>query len=153
MFGSVTLGSVIWGTLVSRIGIPEPCAVASFAGIISLPLSWWWKLQSSAALDLRPSMSWPNPLPSNELEHDRGRSWQLWSRLQKRVGEMAHLPGSFFEDPIHKGRFVETVLVGTWFEHLRQHQRLTRADRELQEIVNRFQFEGVPKVRHYIAVQ
>jgi Transmembrane secretion effector len=42
-------------------------------------------------------------------------------------------------------------MLDSWIEHLRQHERVTHADRELQERVNRFQVDGVPKVTHLIA--
>ena len=38
----------------------------------------------------------------------------------------------------------------SWLEHLRQHERVTNADRELQEHVQRF-LEDTPKVSHLIA--
>ena len=38
-----------------------------------------------------------------------------------------------FEDTASPGRMVETFLVESWMEHLRQHERVTNADRVLQE--------------------
>jgi hypothetical protein len=49
--------------------------------------------------------------------------------------------------------FLETFLVESWLEHLRQHQRVTNADRLLQNAVHQFQVEGVPKVTHFIAAE
>jgi hypothetical protein len=46
---------------------------------------------------------------------------------------------------------VETFLVESWLEHLRQHERITNADRLLQDAVQRFDSSGEPKVRHLIA--
>ena len=48
-----------------------------------------------------------------------------------------------FEDAAQAGRFVETFLLDSWMEHLRQHERVTQADRARQETVSRFQTEGV----------
>ena len=58
-----------------------------------------------------------------------------------------------FEDTAQAGRFLETFLVESWQEHLRQHERVTNADRVLEDGVHRFQAEGVPKVTHYIAAE
>jgi hypothetical protein len=58
-----------------------------------------------------------------------------------------------FEDAAEEGRFLETFLLDSWIEHLRQHARVTHADRELQEAVHRFQADGPPKVTHLIAVE
>ena len=56
-----------------------------------------------------------------------------------------------FEDLSQQGHFVETFMLDSWIEHLRQHERVTYADRELQARVNRFQVDGAPKVNHLIA--
>jgi hypothetical protein len=40
-----------------------------------------------------------------------------------------------FEDTADHGRFIETFLVESWLEHLRQHKRVTKADRVLQSSV------------------
>jgi Transmembrane secretion effector len=42
-------------------------------------------------------------------------------------------------------------LVESWLEHLRQHERVTNADRVLQEAVQRFQTDGTPKITPFIA--
>ena len=58
-----------------------------------------------------------------------------------------------FEDAADPSRFVETFLVDSWLEHLRQHERVTNADKVLQTQVQRFQLEGAPKVTHMIAAE
>jgi hypothetical protein len=58
-----------------------------------------------------------------------------------------------FEDAAAEGRMVETFLLESWLEHLRQHERVTNADRVLQETVHRFQLEGAPKITHLIAAE
>jgi hypothetical protein len=47
---------------------------------------------------------------------------------------------------------VETFLVESWLEHLRQHERVTQADRRLQDQVQRFALEA-PTVTHLIAAE
>jgi len=54
-----------------------------------------------------------------------------------------------FEDVSNPGLFVEAFHVESWLEHLRQHVRVTHADREIQERVRRFAIEE-PRVRHMI---
>jgi hypothetical protein len=56
-----------------------------------------------------------------------------------------------FEDAAEPGRMLETFLVESWIEHLRQHDRVTHADRLLQEVVHRFNSDGAPKVTHLVA--
>ena len=50
------------------------------------------------------------------------------------------------------GRYVETFVVDSWLEHLRQHDRVTVADRAIEERVRRFHVgEAPPRVSHLIA--
>ena len=58
-----------------------------------------------------------------------------------------------YEDASKEGVFVETFCVDSWLDHMRQHQRVTNADRVLQDAVHRYQAEGVPAVRHLIAAR
>jgi quinol monooxygenase YgiN len=58
-----------------------------------------------------------------------------------------------FEDAAEQGRILETFLVESWMEHLRQHERVTNADRVVQEAVQRFNMYGPPKVTHFIAAE
>jgi len=45
---------------------------------------------------------------------------------------------------------LETFLVESWLEHLRQRERVTNEDRVLQDLVNQFQTEDViPKITHF----
>ena len=56
-----------------------------------------------------------------------------------------------FEDLAEQGRFLETFLVDSRLEHLRQQERVTRSDQHLQETVQKFHTGGHPKVIHWIA--
>jgi hypothetical protein len=56
-----------------------------------------------------------------------------------------------FNDPAHPQRYVETFLVESWVEHLRQHERVTRADRQAQEVARAFHVADTPpQVSHLI---
>jgi hypothetical protein len=54
-----------------------------------------------------------------------------------------------FQDTEMPDRYLETFLVPSWAEHLRQHERLTVADRGLQEKISSYAREE-PRVRHLI---
>ena len=45
--------------------------------------------------------------------------------------------------------YLETFIVASWAEHLRQHERLTRGDRELEQVVASHA-RGEPVVRHLV---
>jgi hypothetical protein len=55
-----------------------------------------------------------------------------------------------FEDTSQSCRFMETFLVASWTEHLRQHQRVTHADFVVQKRVTHLLLEE-PKIGHFIA--
>ena len=54
-----------------------------------------------------------------------------------------------YRDTEHPAHYVETFIVESWAEHLRQHERLTSAEREFEENVRRFESKAI-KVRHFI---
>jgi hypothetical protein len=46
-------------------------------------------------------------------------------------------------------RYLETFIVSSWAEHLRQHDRITRADSHLEERLRRC-VQAEPRVRHLV---
>jgi MFS family permease len=166
-FGAMTLGSAAWGQVASMIGLPGAHFVAAAGALLAIPLTWRWKLQTGAGIDLTPSMHWPAPVITHAVEPDRGPvlvTVEYRIRDVDREAFLAALEGvadtrrrdgayawGVFEDTAEQGRFLETFLVDSWLEHLRQHQRVTNADRILQTAVDRYQAEGTPKVTHFVA--
>jgi MFS family permease len=167
MFGGLTVGSAVWGKLASLAGLPATHLIAAAGALVTIPLLWRWKLQTGAGLDLTPSMHWPEVIPVQDVGADRGPvlvTVEYNIRPEDRVPFFAAVnkfaderrrDGAFewnvFEDLSASGRFVETFLLDSWLDHLRQHRRVTGSDRGLQEAVNRFQVEGTPKVNHFIS--
>lgn len=167
MFLCLTIGSAIWGKVASWAGLPAAHLLAGLGIVIAVPALWAWKLKTGAALDLTPSRHWPKPVGSDDIAIDRGPvlvtvEYQIkTSDREPFLNAIAHLAGErrrdgafdwqIFEDPEGKGRFVEAFMLSSWAEHLRQHDRVTDADRDMQEVVNRFQVHGTPNVTHLIA--
>jgi hypothetical protein len=57
-----------------------------------------------------------------------------------------------FQDFADPSCWVETFVLETWAEHLRQHERVTVGDRRVDEAVRTFQVGGEPPVvKHHIA--
>jgi hypothetical protein len=74
------------------------------------------------------------------------------------VGQVRRRNGSvdwrIFRDPAEPHRFLETFVSDSWAEHLRQHERLTMADRLLEEQALSFhEGDAAPAVSHYVAVR
>jgi MFS family permease len=166
-FGCLTLGSALWGELAAVLGLPAAHFLAAAGIVVAIPLTWRWKLQTGAGVDLTPSMHWPTPITAQEIEHDRGpvlvtveyrirpQDRAAFLEAIEQLGYERRRDGAFrwgvFEDAADEGRIVETFLVASWMDHLRQHERVTNADRVVQEAVDRFQLNGEPKVTHLIA--
>jgi hypothetical protein len=68
-----------------------------------------------------------------------------------RYGRIRRRDGAYrwgiFRDLEKPDRYLEIFLVDSWGEHLRQHERLTRADRVVTERVQSFA-RGEPVARH-----
>jgi len=72
MFAGLAVGSTVWGQAAQVIGLPAVHIIAAIALVASVPLLHRWRLQTAAGLDLAPSMHWPAPLLSHDIEPDRG---------------------------------------------------------------------------------
>lgn len=168
-YGAMTVGSALWGQIATLIGLPWTHFITAAGAIAAIPLTSRWKLQTGAKADLTPSMHWPTPVISDAIDHDQGpvlvtveyhvapdnrdaflRAIEKYGSERKRDGAYAW---DVFEDVTEPGRFLETFLSDSWQEHLRQHERVTNADRELEQTVRRFQIDGDPKVTHFIAAE
>jgi predicted MFS family arabinose efflux permease/quinol monooxygenase YgiN len=168
-FGALSFGSAIWGEVSGAVGLSAAHFLAAAGAVAAIPLTWRWKLQTTAGIDLTPSMHWPTPVLSHEIEQDEGPvmvTVEYQIRPENREAFLAALDrlaherrrdGAYawgvFEDVGQEGRFLETFLVESWLEHLRQHERVTNADRILQDAVHRYHIKGKPKVTHFVAAE
>lgn len=166
MFGSLSLGSAIWGAIATRTGLPTSLILAAAGAVGAIPLTRRWTLQTGANVDLSPSMHWPAPVTTIPVEGDRGpvlvtveytidpKNREPFLRALRRYGYERRRDGAYrwgvFEDPAHQGRFVETFLTDSWLEHLRLHTRVTNADRGLERLVFSYQVGDGPKTTHLV---
>jgi predicted MFS family arabinose efflux permease len=166
-FGTMTVGSAVWGELASMIGLPLAHFIAAAGALVALPLTWRSKLQTGVGVDLTPSMHWPAPVVTGGIERDRGPvlvtvEYRLGAEKDREallaaLEKLSHerrRDGAYvwgvFEDSAVKLRFLETFQVESWLEHLRQHERVTNADRILQERISQLLVQA-PEVRHFIS--
>jgi hypothetical protein len=113
-------------------------------------------------------MHWPTPVVAEDLEERAGPVMvmvEYRSAVEdrhsflvalERVAAERRRDGAYawgvFEDAAEPGCFVETFLVESWLEHLRQHERVTKADRLLQEQVQRLLLQP-EKIRHLVSAE
>ncbi len=167
MFGALTVGSVVWGEVASRLSLAEAHYLAAAGIFASIPLLKRWSLRAHPGLDLTPSMHWPPPITAEDIPADRGPvlitiEYKILPQDQQAFLDAIHClavarerDGAYrwgvFEDAAQDGRWIETFMVDSWLEHLRQHERATNADRILEEKVQSFQAKGRPNITHLIA--
>jgi branched-subunit amino acid transport protein len=170
MFGALTLGSTIWGELATVAGLDTSLFLAAAGALIAIPLTWRYKLQAGANVDFSPSVHWPAPVTTRTVEPDRGpvmvtieyhidpKNREAFLHALARYARARRGDGAYdwgiFEDPsAAEGRFVEIFFTDSWLEHLRQHERVSQADRLLERNVRRFQLGGEPKITHLVGAQ
>jgi len=168
-FGAMTVGSALWGQVAMLVGMPGAHFLAAGGALLAVALTWRWKLLTGAGIDLTPSMHWPAPVLAHDIEQERGpvlitveyriapRNRTAFLTAMEKIAQGRRRDGAYawgiFEDTADEGRYLETFLVESWEEHLRQHQRVTHADRIVQDAVHRFHLEGEPKVTHFISAE
>ena len=172
-YGSMAVGSLIWGHVADWAGVPAALLAAAVVGAVSLALAFVKPLPVRE-LDLTPSLHWPEPAISPamqaNLDADRGPVLITIEYLVDGADAAAFLgalsafkserlrDGAFqwgvFEDADRPGRFVEQFMVASWVEHQRQHRRVSKTDAELQaKAVAYHRGASPPKVDHLIAAR
>lgn len=166
--GAMAVGSVIWGAVATRIGLRATFLWAGIALLVAAAASFRLRLAGLQELDTRPSGHWPEPQLVVERHEDHGpvlvtveysidvtkagefaRAMQPMRRIRRRDGAIRW---GLYEDAAMPGRYIETFVVESWAEHLRQHERITVSDREIEERAFAFhQGADPPKVTHWIA--
>jgi hypothetical protein len=168
MFGALSLGGLLWGKLAATTGYSSSLLVAAAGALLTIPLTWRWKLQTGENVDFTPALHWPAPVTVHEVDGDRGpvlvtveyridpKNRAQFLRALFRMSQERKRDGAYswrvFEDPAVEGRFFEAFLTESWQEHLRHHSRVTQADR-LQEEALRWCIKGeAPVTTHLVQV-
>jgi MFS family permease len=166
-FGTMSIGSLIWGFIADRMGLPAAHFIAGSGAVLAIWATRRSKLQTGTEADLTPSAHWPAPVLARAVEDDAGPvlvtvEYRVAAEMREaffaaigRVCRERKRDGAYawglYEDTAHPERVLETFLVDSWLEHLRQHQRVTRADRAVEEQVRKLVREE-PRITHYITV-
>ncbi len=162
--GAQALGAVVWGTVADRTTVSTALLVAAATLAAGAVVGLRSPMPETAALDRTPSTHWPAPQLTVTPEPADGPvlvtlTYRVpepdavaFTAAMRRVGRSRQRTGALrwelFRDGADPTRFVESYLVATWGEHLRQHEgRLTGADRRFEEQAHRFA-SGPPEVAH-----
>jgi MFS family permease len=164
--GGIAAGSAVWGATATRTGFSTAFFLAGLATVATAALGFIWKLPDTST-DTTPWNHWRMPAIIRDAapvlaqgpvlvtvryrvarEHAEG-----FLRAMQKYGRIRHRDGAswwgIFRDLEHADVYLETFLVASWAEHLRQHDRFTRGDREVEAQISGH-IEGEPVVQHFI---
>lgn len=167
-FGSMAVGSAFWGALANRIGISSALMWAAAALIAGTSLAYFYRLPAGGELDLEPSLHWTDPVVVNEphskdgpvlvtidyqIDPDRSEEFaEVMREVRRILRRDGAIRWGLFNDTANPGHYIETFLVESWAEHMRQHTRITNEDRAVQDRARSFHIgETPPRVTHLIA--
>lgn len=169
MAGALSVGSAIWGEAASRVGVAPALLAAAVGGGLSVGLLRRWRLQTGKGIDLTPAMSWPWPARAGDVNPARGpvlvsiayridpKNREAFLEAIEQAGRERYRDGAYgwqvFEDPGDHSRFIEIFLSDSWMDHLRQHERITKADQAQEDAVLRFQIGDGPQITHLVAAR
>jgi MFS family permease len=166
--GGLALGSLLWGIVATRIGIPGTLAAGAVALLAGAATTKRFGLHGLSNLDLRPDPRWTLPQTACELDGDEGpvlvtleyhvepADAPAFLAAVRRLEPIRRRDGAIrwnvYRDTEDMTRWVETFVVESWLEHLRQHERITASDRVVLDGARRFHRGGDgPRVRHHVA--
>jgi len=161
--GTWTGGSAFWGYVAAHKGTHFSLLAAAI-GTAASPLLILISRLVDAPVDLGAWNHWPKPIFVGDVGLDLGpvlvtveyyveanQAEEFLAALQK-LSRVRRRDGAYrwgiYRDTERPTHYVETFIVESWAEHLRQHERVIMADRAIEEDVDRF--EAKPKVTHFI---
>ena len=164
--GSYALGTAAWGAVAQRSGVGTALLYAGVGTIVTAAIALVAPLPDSTG-DLSPWNHWRMPVVIGDVGADAEKGPVLvsveYSVTPKRTeefldamheyGRIRRRDGAYrwgiFRDTEIADRYLEIFLVNSWAEHLRQHERQTQADRELEGRIASY-LSAEPTVRHLI---
>jgi MFS family permease len=167
-YAGMAAGSTIWGFVATHTSLGT-ALIASAAGMIlglaSLP---WFRIHASAIEEHSPSRHWAQPGLAAPVTEDAGpvvvtveyhidpADFAAFADAMDPVRRTRYRDGAttwlLTQDTADPTRWVEIFTVDSWAEHLRQHDRVTVADRRLQVRATAFhRGPGRPIVSHLVA--
>jgi MFS family permease len=165
---SLVGGSVAWGAIADQSSLRTSLFIA--AGVLAATLATALKFRLGAIkeIDISPSNKTPSPNLLVEPEPEQGpvlvqieyiiepQKSEEFLRAMYDVGIIRKRDGAFFwgvfRHDTRENVYIESFLVESWIEHMRQHERITKADRVvIDRAVSFHKGVGPPPVSHFIA--
>lgn len=167
LYGSFALGGIIFGKIARHVGPRMALAYAGMSVLAGTVFIIWFRLVPKGKEDFTPSKHWPEPIVAAEPEREEGpvmvtveyrvdpeRATEFSNvmhklRLQRLRGGAHHW--GVYNAAATPGRFIETFIVRSWVDHLRQHDRMTKADAMIEEQARSYHLDSEPPlVSHWL---
>jgi MFS family permease len=168
IFGGLSAGSAWWGLVAQSVGLDMAFAAAGAGMLAGLSLTVRLPLSDAAAPEPAAAHRFAGGVTGSDPEGERG---PVLVRVEYRVDPAAE--DEFLEamrdvrrlrlrdgayrwdllvDPAVQGRHIESFMIDSWMEHLRQHERFTERDHAVEERARRCHSGPLPPiVSHFIA--
>lgn len=168
-FGAMAGGATLWGFVAQAAGVAAALLIAAAGLAVAAGLTRRIALVSGDGSEHVSSQHWPAPPVLPPEEGERGpvmiavayrvpaANRAAFLAAARRLGEVRRRDGAYewhlFEDADSPDLIEERILVARWVDHLRQHDRVTEADRALQAELAALcdPAAGPPAVRHLVA--
>lgn len=167
-FGPFAIGSALWGFMASWLGITTTLIFTSLSTAAGLIITSRRHLSEPHGVDLTPSEHWPQFVGEIEPNMQEGpilvvAEYSIDSeRLDPFLSAMGSLKtirmrdGAFrwnlFREAGAGHRFIESFIVQSWAEYMRQQERFTVSDGGVVDTVRSCQKDGESViVRHFVA--
>ena len=170
-FGFMALGSATWGFTATVIGIPMTLQIAAVSIIIGTFITIRHKISTGEGIDFSPIRfkTWPQNY-ANSVIHTMEEGPVLiqveyrinpekaeeFMEVMSSVKSIRLRDGAYrwdlFRDVNNPQCYIETFIVASWMEHLRQHARRTVTGNEIIEKAHSFHVGSKSLiVRHFLA--
>jgi predicted MFS family arabinose efflux permease len=168
IMGSSALGALVWGRIAEWTSVPTSLLCAAASMIVGLFLTRGRPLGGEQQQDHTPTHPFPEPVPAHAMAPDdgpvmvtleymidpaRGGEFQsIMAESRSARLRQGALSWGLFEDVQQPGRFVEYFACDTWADYLRQFDRFTAMDQQLQAMRHAFHLGNEPpRISRFIA--
>lgn len=165
-FGGLAVGSWFWGQVAAAAGLPGALGAAGALTAASSLLGQRLRLPAADSPDLEPSHTWGDPHVAIALD---GRSGPVVTTLEYQVppghhdafvAAMADIRRirrrdgargwTLVQDVAVPDRWIERYENPTWLDHLRQHERISRDDLQVEARVHGLLAPATRPVVHHL---
>lgn len=166
-FGGMALGSWLWGLLADYLNVSVSLAVSGVAMLASVLLALSFRLPAYEHLNMEPSGAWPEPEVTLDFDPQSGpvivseeyriapgdvpaflAAMRILRRNRRRDGARRWMLTQDVADP---QVWLERFEVATWLDHMRQHHRVTVADRTAElRVRNLHQGPTPPRICYFL---